>query len=248
MTPSLLAVKIKATAFHFLITTVVAIALGLLIFIVWYPNNLASYIGGTELYRLVILVELAVGPLMSLVIFNPAKPNTELVRDYCVVGVFQLSALLYGLYVVAETRPIFLVFVKDRLEVVSAIDLSQAQLDEAKIEDFASFPWLGPKRICVEFPNNPEERNRILFSAVAGRDIQFFPKYYRECADNEAISSAHAGQQLRKIVSSKQLEVQLPKNHFTWFPVAHSVGAFVEIYPSGEEDKKYFLPVNPFEQ
>ena len=112
----LLVSKFKAAGVHLLVSTVIVGLAALLVFYVWYPGELSTMLGGLELFFFVVICELALGPLVSLVIFNPAKPRRELVRDYALVVVVQLAALSYGLYAVALSRPVFLVFVKDRVE------------------------------------------------------------------------------------------------------------------------------------
>ena len=59
--------------------------------------------------------DLALGPLVSLVIYNSRKSRRELVFDYSVVAVVQIAAMVYGVYVVAESRPVYIAFLKDRL-------------------------------------------------------------------------------------------------------------------------------------
>lgn len=249
MKKGLISEKIRAFGIHFLASVILAIAAAFLIFWLWYPNDLASYVGGAELYGLVLLVELGLGPIMSLVIYNSAKARAELLRDYAIVIVLQLAALSYGLYVVAESRPTYLIFVKDRFEVVTAIELSHDDYQSATDLEFRKATWFGPKRICVEYPTSAEERNRLLFSAIEGKDIQLYPEYYRHCKEGEVEGKAFAGKELKAIVGDRNLtavSALLPESDFTWLPVTHRFGAWVEIYPEGEIDKAYFVRINPF--
>ncbi|BFM17643.1 hypothetical protein R50073_38260 [Maricurvus nonylphenolicus] len=185
---------------------------------------------------------------MSLVIYNPAKPKSELVRDYSVIGLIQLSALVYGLYAVAESRPAYIVFVKDRLEVVTAIDFDSEDFAEAS-DPYNQISWLGPRRVCVEYPTDPEERNELVFSAVSGKDIQLFPKYYRGCKSGELEAKVYPAQQLKSIAQLKSYNFVegFPTGDFTWLPVKHRFGAWVEVYPEGDVSKGYFVDINPFE-
>ena len=60
--------------------------------------------------------DLALGPLISLVIYNSRKARRKLIIDYTIVGVVQLAALVYGVYIVAGTRPVYVAFSTDRIE------------------------------------------------------------------------------------------------------------------------------------
>ena len=93
-------------------------------------------IGGTELFLLVVGCDLALGPLISLVIYNSRKSRRELITDYSIVGVVQIAALVYGVVILAGTRPVYVAFSKDRLEVVTARDIRDAEL--AAAQDSAS--------------------------------------------------------------------------------------------------------------
>lgn len=60
-----------------------------------YPYREIS--GGRELFLLLVAVDVVMGPLITLMIFNTGKPRRELQLDLIVVGVLQLAALAYGL-------------------------------------------------------------------------------------------------------------------------------------------------------
>ena len=91
----------------------------------------------------------------------------------------QIAALVYGVYVMFEARPVYTVFVKDRFEIVPAGQLDPADLAEGPVE-YRTLPLTGPRLLGVRFPDqsNSEEWNKLVFSGVAGKDIQNFPKYY----------------------------------------------------------------------
>ncbi|RYZ80820.1 MAG: hypothetical protein EOO68_36745, partial [Moraxellaceae bacterium] len=221
--------KLKAALFHFITTACVASLAGILVFFLWYPGKMHQMLHGSNMYGILMVLELALGPLMSLVIFNPKKTKRHLVLDYSVVGAVQFAALIYGLYSVSISRPVFLVFVKDRIEVISAVELLETDIREGG-ED-ARLSWLGPKRVCVTFPDDPKERSDLLISALHGRDIQVFPKYYRNCLDGEVLSKSFSKERLFSDTRIKPAE--LPKNivnkDFTWLPMVTRFGAWLVV-------------------
>lgn len=74
----MLIAKLKAFSVHFVATALVAALAALLVFKLWYPYPFADMMGGTKLFLLVVACDLALGPLMSLVIYNPKKTRKEL--------------------------------------------------------------------------------------------------------------------------------------------------------------------------
>ena len=65
--------KLMAFGVHFIATALLAAAAAMLFFGIWFPSPFNEMIGGTELFELVVGCDLALGPLISLVIFNRGK-------------------------------------------------------------------------------------------------------------------------------------------------------------------------------
>lgn len=241
--------KIKAAAVHAIASLILAGICGGLVFYVWFPGQLSNMLRGTEMYWLVLLVEVILGPCMSLVIYNPSKSLAGLFRDYGVIVCVQFAALGYGLYVVAQSRPVYVVFVKDAFEVVTSLELDKKDLDEASSPEFEKVSWIGSKEVCSESPQDSKEKSDLLFSALEGRDIQVFPKYYRFCSEGEVNKAFLSSERLYSIiaqnVSYEHFKKQLPVGGFYWLPVKHRFGAGIRIYPLGNMES-YYLPLDPY--
>lgn len=237
-------IKLRVALIHFISTALVAAIAALLVFFLWYPGNMRQVLHGVDMYIILMGLELGLGPLMSFVIYNPNKTKRHLIIDYSVVGAVQLCALIYGLYVVSISRPVFFVFVKDRIEVISAVELLKVDIEEGGVAGKPS--WFGPKRVCVEFPNAPEEKSELLLSAMKGRDIQLFPKYYRECIKGEVLEKSFTKERL--FTDTKIQSGDLPKDvtdkEFRWLPLVTRFGAWLVIFTDGEEER--YLNLDPF--
>ena len=168
--------KLVAFAVHFVITLAVALAAAAVIFFVWYPEPLRDMLGGTQLFLLVAGCDLALGPLISLVIYNSRKSRRELVTDYSIVGLIQLSAFVYGMYVVAVARPAYVVFSTYRLEVITAQQIEDAELTQVPLPQYRHRPWLGPEFVAVVIP--AREASAGLLEGLAGKDESVRPRYY----------------------------------------------------------------------
>lgn len=113
--------RLKAACIHFGISLLVALAAALLVFLVWYPYPYREISGGRELFMMVVAVDVVMGPLMTLTIFNLKKPMKERCRDLAIIGLLQLAALAYGLWTVSVARPVHLGYEIDRFRVVHAM-------------------------------------------------------------------------------------------------------------------------------
>ena len=247
---NLIFAKIKAALVHGVVTLCVGLVCTFLVFNIWYPNGLADVVGGGGLLKLIIIVELCMGPLMSLVIFNPSKPRSELVRDYAVVGVFQLAALVYGLHSTFISRPVFKVFVVDRIELISAVELKKEDYLLSADKEYQRAPLWGFKTVCVDRPSDAKQRSDILLSALEGKDIELMPRYYRDCTNGEVAAAALKSDLLYEALKIKSLdEAQFNLRDlepFTWLPIKSRFGSWVEIYPNGDLQQVVYKKINPF--
>lgn len=186
--------RLRAAAVHFLATAAVAAMAAGLVFGLWFPDPFARMLGGTELFLLVLACDLVLGPVISLVIWNPRKPRAELVRDYAVVGMMQVVALVYGLHAVATVRPLFWVFVVDRYEIVSSGALTKEDLAVAAEQGLRVSMWHGPQQVFARRPKDAQEREEVLWSGLQGRDIAYLPRYYQSPEGKEGEILARAGE------------------------------------------------------
>lgn len=141
---------------HLLFSGVVALAVAALVLGLWYPFPYRQLSGGLELFWLVVAVDLACGPLLTLVLFSPYKRRAELMRDLGLVALIQLAVLLYGLWVAALARPVWLVFEADRFRVVSAAEISPGDLPEA-LPELRRPSMSGPRIIAARIARPGDE-------------------------------------------------------------------------------------------
>jgi hypothetical protein len=166
----------RAFALHLLISLAIAASALALLLLVWYPGPLFEAAGGFDLLLILVGIDVIVGPLITLIIFRPGKRGLKF--DLVAIGVVQLAALVYGVHIMFLARPAFIVFVKDRFEIATAVELEAGNLAAAKWPQFSKPPITGPLLAAADFPTDPDERNRQLDLALAGFDLHHFPKYY----------------------------------------------------------------------
>jgi len=96
----------------------------------WYPGELFFLDGGWQGLKIVALIDLILGPLLTLVLYKPGKKS--LVFDMACVAVFQIAALGYGFYVTHQQRTVAIVFADRQFTTLSAdaAKLASAELIE----------------------------------------------------------------------------------------------------------------------
>ena len=165
----------KAAAIHVSISAAIGAIAAILIFGVWYPSPYSYATGALELVVLLMGVDLVLGPLLTLAVFKSGKKGMRF--DLCVIALLQAGAFLYGMSVVVQARPVFVVGAVDRFTLVSANDISANDLAEGK-PPYNRMSWTGPRLVGAELPADKGERNDLLLRGLAGRDLEYMPKYY----------------------------------------------------------------------
>ena len=141
---------------HFGASLCVAALAAVLVFGIWYPYPYREISGGRELFLIVVSVDIVLGPLVTLAIFNRAKGWKVLSRDLAVVALIQLAGLSYGLWTVFVARPVHLVWEYNRLRVVHAIEVPP-ELLHTTAANVDAMPLFGPSMLSLRpFKNNKE--------------------------------------------------------------------------------------------
>lgn len=193
-----IASRAKAAGVHLAISAAIALAVAGLVFWLWYPAPYQRLSGGINLFLLLVGVDLVIGPLLTLVVFNQAKPRRELARDLFIIATLQAAALLYGMHVVFQARPVHVVFEYTRFRVVYASDLLPEFLDKAP-ENLRRLPWAGPTFLSVR-PMRADERLDILFQELSGFPLANRADMWQPYAA-AAASAAAVGQPVADLMS-----------------------------------------------
>ena len=183
--------RLKASAIHLTLSLALAVLAALLVFVVWYPYPYRDISGGRELFLLVVGVDVIMGPLMTLAVFNRNKPRRELRRDLAVIGLLQLLALAYGLWTVAVARPVHLVFELDRFRVVHAIDVPAELLNRAP-QGLQRLPLTGPTLLSVREFKDSRESFEATMAALQGAALGARPDLWQSYEQAKPQVLAHA--------------------------------------------------------
>lgn len=165
----------KAAGIHLGLSILLAAATLALLFWVWYPGPLFTASGGDRLVLLLVGIDIVIGPLLTLIVFRSGKPGMRF--DLSFIGVCQVAALLYGLHVISAARPVYVAFSVDRFVAVAANQLDDADLAAAP-EPYRGRSWTGPVWVAAVMPEDPQLQEDLMFSGLAGKDLERFPQYY----------------------------------------------------------------------
>jgi len=146
--------RFKAFAIH-LLTSATIISLFMVILLTrWYPSPYFEMSSAWDVVKFVILVDLLLGPVVTLIVFDIRKERKELTRDLLIVVVIQLSALAWGVATTYQGRPAYMAFSDGWFQTVSPSDIDLKALPEG-------IPVVGvlsePQPVFVKPFNDPAE-------------------------------------------------------------------------------------------
>lgn len=164
--------RFRAASTHLAICAVVGAILLALFWFVWYPSPLFKAVGGYELFLMLLGIDVILGPLLTLVVFKAGKKSLKF--DLAVIALVQVAALTYGVWSLLIGRPVYVAALGFRFDVVQAHQVAQSDLDAAG----KALSWWGPEWVGFKEATDRKERERILFSGLAGVDYGQLPQYH----------------------------------------------------------------------
>ena len=184
----------KAFGIHLSLSVIVALLAAYMVLKLWFPFPYGVLAGGQNLFWIMVGIDVACGPLLTAVLFNPAKPRRELTMDLFLVALIQIAALVYGIYSIAQARPVVLAFETDRMVAVSAAQIEQQSLHQAPAP-FRSLSWTGPVLLGTYVPHNGAELIKGIEMSMQGISPGVRPSWWQDYEESRSI----AKQRMKKL-------------------------------------------------
>jgi hypothetical protein len=167
-----------ASSVHLLFSALIAFALFCAFWFVIYPAPLFVAAGGVGIFLIMLGVDVIVGPLLTFAVFNKKKKSLRL--DLLVIVIFQVIALIYGLSTLWGGRPVYVVSLGPRFDLIQASEIPIENLEYAKV----NLPVWGPKWVATQKPTDAKRKQHITDSIFAGLDYGHFPELFVEMGSN----------------------------------------------------------------
>lgn len=158
-TRSLLKSKLKALSVHLSISAaLVGIALAPM-WLLWFPSPLFMTDGGGAGLKLLLLVDLVLGPLLTFVVFNPGKARHLMRLDLGLIAAMQLTAYAAGLWSIHGVRVQAVAFHEGAFHSVTAGQFAEQDI---KPEDWTALGSKPPYLVNVREPANGDEAAGVM--------------------------------------------------------------------------------------
>lgn len=169
-----------------------------LVFSLWYPHPLEKTSDALKVFSVLALVNLVLGPALTLVLYK--KDKRKLAFDLLVMFLLQAAASAYGISVLAQGRPQWLVFVVDDFEIVRPVDVDFKDRNKLSAKVVTSF-FNGPTAVAAVYSSDQETRlKQKQDEIVLGKNFAAEPEAYQALATQ----AAKVREKARKLVELEQ--------------------------------------------
>ena len=170
--------RLKFFLSHLSLSFLIALSVVGLVFFIWYPSPLATAVGVTHIFLMLLVIDVILGPFLGLLVYKEGKKTLKF--DLSVIILIQIAALCYGVFSIEQGRPAWLVFHADRFELVRKNDLILENIQQAQPQ-FQQVSWTGPQFAAVKLAVSPQQRQNDMFTeALGGISLAQQPARYVE--------------------------------------------------------------------
>ncbi|ENV07408.1 hypothetical protein F967_00204 [Acinetobacter sp. CIP 102637] len=157
--------RLKFFLSHLVLSCLLALVVVGLVFFIWYPAPLATAVGVTHIFLMMLAIDVIIGPLLGCLVYKEGKKTLKL--DLSVIIFIQIAALCYGVFSIEQGRPAWLVYNVDRFELVRKNELVDTNIQQVQPQ-FQQPSWFKPQYVATEFAKDTQQRNDEMFAEVLG--------------------------------------------------------------------------------
>ena len=164
----------KAFSVHLSVSFAIFLALAGVIYFLWYPAFLFATEGGWQGIRLIAGVDLVIGPLLTLLVYNKAKKSIRF--DLSVIAALQVLCIVGGMATVWYSKPVVVAYADGTFYTANREKFRYAEID---MEEVALLQNRKPVWLNIEMPGGVEERREVLAMWNFSRPISIAHELYQ---------------------------------------------------------------------
>jgi hypothetical protein len=174
--------RYKAAALHSLFSLALIGLIAAVVLPLWHPWGIYRISGVLPLLAILAAVQLAAGPLLTLIIYKQGKKTLRF--DLAVIGLLQLGFLGVGLYTLWQSRPVFVVASNMRMAVVLANEVSDTALQQAARPEWSQLSSGRPLLVGLQQGAADRGQQSVLSAFLnTGMDREQQPRWYLPYAE-----------------------------------------------------------------
>ncbi len=169
----------QAFGYHLGLSLLIFLALLTIIIVSWYPGDLI-HLGGYRGIKILAGIDLVLGPLLTLIVYNPKKKSLKF--DLFIIALIQFGALSYGITLIKNERPIAIVLSYDGFHVLPQVETEVELFD---IDSLKAFDDSFPTYAVLDLPNGLEDARQVEFLTSMTENLGLHQRtdLYRKVSD-----------------------------------------------------------------
>lgn len=125
---------------------------------------------------MLLVIDVILGPLLGLLVYKEGKKTLKM--DLSIIILIQIIALIYGVYSIAQARPIWIAFNYDRFELVRNNEIKVERIKQAQ-RQYQQPTWLQAEYVGVKQAANLQEQQIEQMGAILnGISLAQYPERY----------------------------------------------------------------------
>jgi hypothetical protein len=120
--------RFNAFSIHFFVSVLLVGSFLTFAYLVWYGKIFLDISGVMVPAKILVGIDVVLGPLLTLLVFKPEKKHLKL--DLILIGALQLCAFIYGAYTLYLGKPALVVLNGDTFEIITQKNI-QADLNQS---------------------------------------------------------------------------------------------------------------------
>lgn len=157
------AFRLKMFAIHLAVSLLFASLSLIWVYFIWHPYPLALAVGVTDIFIMMLVIDTILGPVLTFIVADQTKPSFKF--DLSIIALIQISALVYGMYSIAMSRPVWIVFDTARFDLVQARDISSEKIKRVS-SPYDQLTFFKPAWSAVKQSQSDAERSQRLFEEL----------------------------------------------------------------------------------
>ena len=168
--------RLKFFLYHSITSVVIALVVIGLVFLIWYPAPLAYAVGVTHIFLMLIIIDVILGPFLAWLVYKEGKRTLKM--DLSIIILIQIAALTYGVYSIAQARPVWIVFNDNAFELVRYNQIKTENVKQAQPQ-FQQVTWFKPQYAAVKHSENIQEQQiERMHTMLNGISLTQYPERY----------------------------------------------------------------------
>lgn len=156
---SMLRDKFKAFVIHLSLSALAGLVCAFVIYKVWFiaPLEIATKI--TPIFLMMVGIDIIVGPLLTFLVYKKGKKTLKF--DLSIIVVIQCIALIYGVFNIYQSRPLWIAFDQDAFYLVRANEVDLESEKKAAIA-YQSRIVSKPQFVSIKRPDIETQKGKEL--------------------------------------------------------------------------------------